>query len=558
MKALTKMSVKSDHHTHTHTFTSDGANLTPEDLVRVARSEMGEDGSAKERVALSPHALQAVMSSHLIVHDIVERGEVVYGITTGFGAFKDHLISRDDLEQLQVNLILSHCTGVGDPLPTEAVRAMMLSRAHALSLGYSGIRPQTLRLLYEMLNAGITPIIPEQGSVGSSGDLAPLAHLALAMIGGGDVAWRGQTLPAREALDACGLEPAVLAPKEGLAITNGTNLMSGLLSLATVDAASLLATADVVAALTLEALQATPNAFDPRIHAARPHAGQVEVAANIRALTGGSELLYRAEGRGSRVESGDGKTTSHKVQDAYSLRCIPQVHGAARDTVAHVHRVLTTELNSANDNPLIFSDEGRGPRTEDENHSVLSGGNFHGAPLSVAADVLGIGVCQIGLISERRQARLLDPGANGGLLPPFLTRHGGLNSGFMMLQYTSAALASENKSLAHPASVDTIPTSNGWEDVNSMGPIAARQARAIVANTARILALEALCAAQAIDFRLQERSESQMGPGSRAAYELIRTRVPFIEHDEDVRPHIAAAEQLVLSGELARVLTSVR
>jgi histidine ammonia-lyase len=554
------MSVESDHHTHTHTFTSDGTNLTPEDLVRVARSELGEDGSAKERVALSPAALQAVISSHLIVHDIVERGEVVYGITTGFGAFKDRVISRQDLEQLQVNLVLSHCAGVGAPLTTEAVRAMMLSRAHALSLGYSGIRPQTLRLLYEMLNAGITPIIPEQGSVGSSGDLAPLAHLALAMMGGGDVEWRGDTLSAREALEACGLEPAVLAPKEGLAITNGTNLMSGLLALATVDAGSLCAAADVIGALSLEALRATPNAFDPRIHAARPHAGQVEVAANIRALTGDSELLYRAEGRGPRVESGDGITTPHKVQDAYSLRCIPQVHGAARDTVAHVHRVLTTELNSANDNPLIFSDEGRGPRAESdgETHSalgphssVLSGGNFHGAPLSVAADVLGIGVCQIGLISERRQARLLDPAANDGLLPPFLTRHGGLNSGFMLLQYTSAALASENKSLAHPASVDTIPTSNGWEDVNSMGPIAARQARAIVA-------LEALCAAQAIDFRLQERADAKLGPGSRAAYELIRARVPFMERDENVHPHIAAAEQLVLSGELARVLASVR
>jgi histidine ammonia-lyase len=428
------------------------------------------------------------------------------------------------------------------------------------------------------------------------------------MIGGGDTEWQGRTLHAAEALRGAGLTPAVLAPKEGLAITNGTSLMSALLSLATVDAAMLCDTADVVGAMTLEALQATPAAFDPRIHAARPYSGQVHVAANIRALTEGSSLLM---GAGDQVP-GAGETdnptpdtrhpTPPKVQDAYSLRCIPQVHGAARDTVGYVRSLLLTELNSANDNPLIFQMSGEGYQVTGNNDAgtqlpapntpaVLSGGNFHGAPLAVAADILGIGVCQLANISERRQARLLSgdgyrvsgAGKNAPTdtqhpipvthsLPTFLTEHGGLNSGFMMLQYTSAALASENKSLAHPASVDTIPTSNGWEDVNSMGPIAARHARAIVANTARILALEALCAAQAIDFRLRildfgldndtssnpkpKTQNPKLGRGTRAAYELIRAHVPFIERDEDIRPHIAAAERLVLSGELASQILS--
>ena len=569
----------------------------PEDVARVARSRQeGGTGRAAWGVALSEGAIAAVERARAVVEGIVERGEVVYGITTGFGAFRDRVIPADQLAQLQVNLILSHCVGVGTDLPREVVRAMMLCRGHALSLGYSGIRLETLRLLYEMLNAGVHPRVPEQGSVGSSGDLAPLSHLGLGMIGRGEVEWRGEIVAAGDALRGAGLEPVTLGPKEGLAITNGTSLMSGLLSLGVVDAGMLCDTADVVGAMTLEALGATPAAFDERIHAARPHAGQVEVARNVRALTRESKLLFSTEDevpttdyrlpsedgeplstRYSVVGTGEG--TKEKVQDAYSLRCIPQVHGAARDTVRYVREVLVTELNSANDNPLIFRGSGVGGRGSGassppapDTPAILSGGNFHGAPLSVAADFLGIGVCQLANISERRLARLLDVGASEGLLPPFLTEEGGLNSGFMMLQYTAAALASENKGLAHPASVDTIPTSAGWEDVNSMGPIAARHARGIVANTARILALEALAAAQALDLRTKYRvpsknSESpgilysvlgtEMGVGTRAAYEKVRAVVPYLERDEDLRPHIAAVERLVLGGELAGVLMEV-
>jgi histidine ammonia-lyase len=532
---------------------SEGTNLTPDEVVRIARAPLKADnGSSTLKVAMSPEAHRRVAASRAIVDGIVERGEVVYGITTGFGAFKDRVIPTAELARLQVNLVLSHCVGVGPALPAEVVRAMMLCRAHTLSLGYSGIRPETLQLIYDMLNAGIHPYVPEQGSVGASGDLAPLSHMALIMIGQGQAEWRGTMLPAIEALHAVGLEPVQLGPKEGVAISNGTSLMSALLSLALVDAIGLCETADVVGALTLEALQGVPTAFDQRIHAARGQAGPATAAANIRRLTEGSTLLWRSDGRG--VGSADGTDASQaalaKVQDAYSLRCMPQVHGPARDAAAYVHNVLMAELNSANDNPLVF---GAGPIGESEQYAVLSGGNFHGAPLSLAADFLGISLCGLANISERRQARMVDTAAHGGLLPPFLIEHGGLNSGFMMVQYTAAALASENKSLAHPASVDTIPTSANAEDHVSMGPIAARHARAIVANTARILALEAMMAAQAIDFRLRKEPDSRLGAGTRLAYDLIRSRIPFLERDEDMQPHIAAATELVTSGKLGAV-----
>jgi histidine ammonia-lyase len=553
-------------------FISDGTNLTPGDVSLVARSAQGvETGRAALTVGMSGEARERVERARSVVASIVERGEVVYGITTGFGAFKDRVISREDLAQLQVNLILSQCVGVGAPLPTEAVRAMMLSRAHALSLGYSGIRTDTLQLLYDMLNAGVHPYVPEQGSVGASGDLAPLSHMALGMMGRGQAEWRGRLMPAEEALRGAGLVPAVLGPKEGLALSNGTSLMSGLLSLAVTDAAMLCDTADVVGAMSLEALQGVPAAFDPRIHAARGQRGQISVAARIRQLTAGSTLLWD-EGRrtaddGSLTKD-EGRRTKDagryaaKVQDAYALRCMPQVHGPARDTVEYVTNVVTIELNGANDNPLIFvSDADSIPHSAGSwatpnsgtPHSILSGGNFHGAPVSVAADFLKIAVCQLANISERRQARLVDVAAHSGLFPAFLIEHGGLNSGFMMVQYTSAALASENKVLAHPASVDTIPTSANVEDHVSMGPIAARHARMVVANTARILALEAMMAAQALDFRLQAEPKAHMGAGTRAAYDLIRERVPFLERDEDFQPYIAAMVELVVSGRLAGI-----
>lgn len=549
-------------HSHGHSFISEGTNLTPADVARVARSpHNAKTGRAEHTVSISPEAGERVNRARAIVDAIVASGEVVYGITTGFGAFKDRVIPHDDLAQLQVNLILSQCVGVGAPLPAEVVRAMMLCRAHTLSLGYSGIRHSTLELLYNMLNEGIHPLIPEQGSVGASGDLAPLSHMVLGMLGMGKAEYMGRFMPAGEALRAAGLEPARLGPKEGLALSNGTSLMSALLSLALVDAANLCDTADVVGAMSLEALQGVPYAFDPRIHAARGHNGQIVSAARIRRLTQGSTLLWH-DIPGDGIE----KATAGKVQDAYSLRCMPQVHGPVEDAVGYVNGVLLNELNSANDNPLLFENtepESSEPASElrtqnsklKTSYSVLSGGNFHGAPLSVAADFLGIAVCQLATISERRQARLVDVAAHGGLFPAFLIEHGGLNSGFMMVQYTSAALASENKSLAHPASVDTIPTSANVEDHVSMGPIGARHARAIAANTARVLALEAIMAAQALDFRLRkEGPTARLGQGTRAAYEMVRAHVPFLEHDEDFQPYIAAMERLVLNGALGGVV----
>ncbi len=531
---------------HEYSFISDGSNLTPSDVASIARASRGPQGASRSSVSMSAEARRKVAASRAIVDRIVERGEVVYGITTGFGAFKDRVIPRDELAQLQINLILSQCVGVGPALPAEVVRAMMLCRAHTLSLGYSGIRPQTLQLLYDMLNEGIHPHVPEQGSVGASGDLAPLSHMALTMIGRGKAEWNGRFMPASEALRRARLEPAVLSPKEGLALSNGTSLMSGLLALALSDAAMLCETADVVGAMSLEALQGVPAAFDPRIHAARGQRGQIASAAHIRQLTEGSTLMWRAIPGGGMEKAAMGK-----VQDAYSLRCMPQVHGPVRDAVEYVNRLLTIELNGAEDNPLVF---GAGDVGEGEGYAILSGGNFHGAPISVAADFLGLALCQLASISERRQARLVDIAAHGGLFPAFLIEHGGLNSGFMMVQYTSAALVSENKSLAHPASVDTIPTSANTEDHVSMGPIAARHARSIVANVSRVLALEAMMAAQAVDFRLRADPQARMGAGTRAAYEMVRERIPFMEKDEDFQPYIAAAQDLVASAALGRVM----
>jgi histidine ammonia-lyase len=530
-------------------FTSHGANLTAAGVARLARSPFDAGtGEAMLAAGMSPAARRSVERSRAIVDGVVARGEVVYGITTGFGAFKDRVIPRDALAQLQINLILSQCVGVGPALSVEAVRAMMISRAHTLALGYSGIRLQTLQLLYDMLNRGVHPFVPEQGSVGASGDLAPLSHMAATMIGYGQAEWRGQTMPSAEALRGAGLQPVVLEAKEGLALCNGTSLMAGLLCLAVVDAAMLCETADVVGAMSLEALQGVPDAFDRRIHAARGHRGQITSAGRIRGLVEGSTLLWH-----DIPNDGLEKAMAGKVQDAYSLRGMPQVHGPARDAVDYVNKVLQAELNGAEDNPLVFGAGGIG---EGEGFAILSGGNFHGAPLSVAADFLGIAVCQLANISERRQARLVDVAAHGGLLPAFLIEQGGLNSGFMMVQYTSAALASENKSLAHPASVDTIPTSANTEDHVSMGPIAARHARAIAANTGRILAMEALMAAQALDFRLRADPQARMGRGTRAAYDLVRERVPFIEKDEYLHPHILAVEGLVSSGKLAEIAAS--
>lgn len=509
----------------------DGEHLSIEDVAAVAH-----DGPENCVVTLAPEARERIRRSRRVVEELLARGEIVYGVTTGFGYFKDRFIELANARQLQRNLVMSHSAGVGAYLTVPEVRAMMLIRANSFAKGFSGLRLQVVEMLLEMLNRGVYPLVPRKGSVGASGDLAPLAHMSLAMMGMGEALYRGQRLPAEEALSRAGLEPIDLEPKEGLALVNGTSLMAALAALAVHRAENLLITADVAGALSLEALFGTPRAFDPRIHQVRPHPSQGECAAFIRRLLEGSRLVRSEDSR--------------HVQDPYSLRCIPQVHGAVRGAVEYVKGVVEIELNSATDNPLVFPDS---PPPQ-----FLSGGNFHGEPLALAMDYLAIALAELGSISERRLARLLDEKANGGLLPPFLTEEGGLNSGFMLLQYTAAALVSENKVLAHPASVDSIPTSANVEDHVSMGTIAADKALKVLENVETILALELMAAAQAVDFRRRELGEeTRLGRGTALAYELIREKVPFIARDEPLYRHIGAVQNLVREGHIARRLRGI-
>ena len=510
----------------------DGNSLTLEDVAAVAFAPAR--GQTIE-VRLSADGVARVRRAEQAVQDFVARGQVVYGVTTGFGAFKGRIIPPDQVQQLQRNILMSHAVGVGEPLDEPTTRAMMLIRANTLAKGHSGIRLETLELLLNMLNRGLHPVIPCQGSLGASGDLAPLAHMALPMIGLGEAVCQGERIPGAEALARAGLKPATLEAKEGLALTNGTAFMTAVGALTTLQAENLSRAADIAGCLTLEATHGTPRAFDARIHAARPHPRQVECAAYLRRLIEGSTFTRPDD--------------PLNVQDAYTLRCMPQVHGAVRDAIAYARWVLGIELNSATDNPLIFFDDDTGEAT------VLSGGNFHGEPLAIAMDYLSLALTELGNISERRLARLTDESTNQETLPAFLTREGGLNSGFMLTQYTAAALASENKVLAHPASADTIPTSANIEDHVSMGPTAARHARRIAANVERILALELMAAAQGIDFRREVLGASaRLGRGTQAAYLLIRQHVPFLERDEVMYPHIESAAALVASGELSRAV----
>lgn len=472
-------------------------------------------------VAFGEAAKTAMLASRAVVDGAVSRGEVVYGVNTGFGNFADVKIGPADLEALQRNLVRSHAAGVGATLPIPETRALMVLRANVLAKGFSGARVETAQLLVECLNRGIHPRVPEQGSVGASGDLAPLAHVALLLIGEGDCEVHGVAMKAADALAAAGLKAVTLAAKEGLALINGTQLMTGIAGLALLEAETLARTADVIAALTVDALLGTDVAFDPRIHAARPHAGQGASARNLRRLLEGSAM------RESHRNCG-------RVQDAYSLRCAPQVHGAARDAMAFVRRTIEIEMNSATDNPMVFSDGG----------VLLSGGNFHGEPVAMAADFLAIATAELGGISERRIERLVNPSLSG--LPAFLTEDGGLRSGFMMAHVTAAALASENKSLAHPASVDSITTSANKEDHVSMGPIAARKARSVVANVRRILAIEALAAAQAIEFHRPLKTSAAL----EAVEAALRAEVPNYNADRVMGPEIEAAAELVRNGTL--------
>lgn len=543
-----------------HALREDAVALTNEVRLgdgRLGLAELGAVARAGARVTLAPEARRRVEAARRVVEEALARGDVVYGVTTGFGRFSDVVLPPADARALQRNLILSHATGVGPPFAVDEVRGMLLLRANALALGHSGVRLAVIETLADMLNRGVCPVVPQQGSLGASGDLAPLAHLALVAIGEG-LAWApgAAAVPGREAMAAAGLEPLTLEPKEGLALINGTQAMTSVLGLALGDAALLLEAATVAACLSLEALRGVKDAFDPRLSQARPHPGQALVAAKVRELTEGSCFL-----------TGAGEL---RVQDAYCLRCVPQVHGASADALAWATRVVETEMNAATDNPLVFP--GAAPGTVDgpaagpaapippgvPAPTIISGGNFHGEPVAFAADLAAIAVAELASISERRTARLVDPTLSGGL-PAFLTQHGGLHSGFMLVQYTAAALVSENKVLASPASVDSIPSSAGQEDHVSMGSIAARKARDVVANTARVVAAELLTAAQAIDLRAAAgarepgsepaRLAAPLGRGTREHYLRVRRAVPFAAEDRVLSGDIEKLAAMVLAGE---------
>ncbi len=503
-----------------------GEDLSFEQVVAVA---YGKPGSPA--ITLSQGAVRNVNRCAAAVDDLLERGEIAYGITTGFGAFKDKIISLDEVGQLQRNIVVSHAVGVGEPFDIPTVRAIMLIRANTLARGYSGIRLETLNLILECLNRGVHPVIPEKGSLGASGDLAPLAHFGCVLIGEGAAEFNGEILGGAEALSKAGLSPVTLKAKEGLAITNGTTVMTAVGLLETARSIKLAELADISGCLSLEALNGTASAFDDRIHQLRPHPRQIECARNLRTVLEGSEFL-----RGPDPTN---------VQDAYTLRCIPQVHGACRDAVAYAEWLLKLELNAVTDNPLIFVTDGP-DEAADPAIEVISGGNFHGEPLALAFDYLTIALAELANISERRIMRLTDEASNAHVLPAFLTEDGGLNSGFMIVQYTAASLCTENKVLAHPASVDTIPSSANVEDHVSMGLTAALKLRQVARNLETVLALELFCAAQGVDFRRKKiGADKQLGRGTAPVYQAIRTHIPFIQQDEYLKPHLDSAIRVV-------------
>ena len=487
--------------------------LTIYDVVRVAR-----EGAC---VSLSDQTKEAIRKSRAFVDNIVDAERPVYGISTGFGEFSKIAISPDQRELLQRNLILSHCTGVGDFLPEDAARAVMLLRVNSLAMGYSGIRLSTVEKLIELLNRDITPAIPCKGSVGASGDLAPLSHMAAVLLGEGFVLQDGKAMPSLPALQATGVEPLHLASKEGLALINGTQVMTAIGALACYDGQQLLKVADIAAGLSLEALQGSRAAFDPRIAQIRPHPGQIQCAENILRLTASSVIIESHE-------------DCDKVQDAYSLRCVSQVHGASREAWRRVRETIDIEMNAVTDNPIVMADTGE----------IVSGGNFHGQPMALVMDYFKLALSEIGNISERRTNRLVDPHLSGA--PAFLTAFGGVNSGMMITQYTAASLVSENKVLCHPASCDSIPTSANQEDHVSMGTIAARQAQEILENVRHVLAIELMSAIQGIDFLAPKRP----GTGAAAAYEYLRGIVPHLDEDRLLSPDIEAIRAAIVDESL--------
>lgn len=473
-------------------------------------------------IEIAPAARSRIQGSRRVIEEIVAKGGVVYGVSTGFGKLADVQIPKTELRQLQLNLVRSHACGVGRPLSVPEVRAMMLLRANVLTLGLSGIRSEVVELLCELLNRNVNPVIPEKGSVGASGDLAPLAHLALALIGEGEVFYGGARLQSREALDNAGLHPVVLEAKEGLALLNGTQAMHAVGGLALLRAKRLSRVADVAGAMSLEGLKGTPTAFDPRIHQARPHPGQRAVAEHL------SSLLQDSEIRRSHL-AGD-----PRVQDAYCLRCMPQVHGAIRDALAHCENVFGIESGSATDNPLVFPESGE----------VLSGGNFHGAPLALALDYAAIAVTDLMSISERRIDRLVNPDLNEGL-PPFLARQAGTQSGFMVLHVASVSLLNEARVLAHPASIDNLPTSGGKEDHVSMGMTSALKLRTIVENAEYLIAMELLSGAEALEFRRPLKSSLAV----ERAYERVRSISPTVNEDRSLSVDIEKVATAIRHGE---------
>lgn len=499
----------------------DGENLTIEDVVAVARNNT--------LVEIPVEVKEKVKQNRRVLEKLIEEKKVIYGVTTGFGALGNVIIPHNAVKKLQVNLIRSHSAGVGEPLDKATTRALMLLRANTLAKGNSGVRLETLETLVHMINKRVHPIIPKKGSVGASGDLAPLSHMTLVMIGEGEAEYQGKRMSGKEAMAKAGVSTVELDYKEGIALNNGTQLMTAIAALAVYDAEKLVKTAEIATAMSLEALRGVSDAFDKRIHKVRPHSGQIASARNIRMLTSGSRLVQSSEEAVRKKEH---------PQDPYCLRCAPQVLGAVKDTITHVRKIVETEINSATDNPLVFS----------ENTACLSGGNFHGQPISVALDFLGIALCVVGNLAERRIARLTDQNLSKGL-PAFLIPEGvekGLHSGFMPLQYTAAALASENKVLAHPASVDSIPTSANFEDFVSMGSTAAYKTVEILWNTEHIIAIELLCAAQGIDFRDSEK----LGKGTEAAYLTIREHVSTLREDRVLHDDIERTRKLVRSGRL--------
>ena len=501
----------------------DGHSLDLESLVAVARYQA--------TVELADSALEAMQTSRALAEKIANEGRVAYGITTGFGDFQKVAVPEEMSNQLSTNLILSHCTATGDPYSEEVVRGMMLLRANALCVGVSGVRPILVQMLLEMLNKGVHPVVPQKGSLGSSGDLAPLAHMSLPLLGRGMAVYQGEKMTGAEAMAKAGIPTlSTLVCKEGLGLTNGTCAMTSVGALALYDTICAAQLADVISSMSFEGLTGLRNAFDPRIHAVRGQKGQMLVAANMKMLLEGSEILDNCQ--------------HDRVQDAYALRCIPQIHGAVRDALSYVRSVTDIELNAVTDNPIMF--------LEDE--AVISGGNFHGEPMAIPLDTLGIACSELANASERRTERMVNAALSNGLTP-FLTTNPGINSGYMIVQYAAASMVSENKVYAHPASVDSIPSSANQEDIVSMGTTAGRKAGMIVQNTLSVLAMELMTACQAIDIRRRLNTHGQgITPLHEALYQHVREKVAFFEIDREIWPDVAEVEKMVRSGELLEIV----